>query len=165
MHQGIREVAHQKKFPKRIPPLPDILHRVSQDRGFNESQYFLWLFYFEGGTVWEQAGRVWKWVILICLVSKPFLTCLRQFFLCINGFGLFLPPTLTWSPIPLLFSPFLKIERKHAGNGSFDSKGSWSWWWKGDVEACFRSRVFSFRPVFVERVEKGDSTSTLNTSK
>ena len=27
----------------------------------------------------EEEGRVWKWVILICVGSKPFLTCLRQF--------------------------------------------------------------------------------------
>ena len=28
----------------------------------------------------KQVGRVWKWVILICFGSKPFLTCLREFF-------------------------------------------------------------------------------------
>ena len=27
----------------------------------------------------EQVGRVWKWVILICVGSKPFLTCLPEF--------------------------------------------------------------------------------------
>ena len=28
----------------------------------------------------EQVGRVWKWVILICVGSKPFLTCPRELF-------------------------------------------------------------------------------------
>ena len=38
----------------------------------------------------EHVRRVWKWVILICIGSKPFLTCLRSFFLYIRGFRLFL---------------------------------------------------------------------------
>ena len=59
--------------------------------------------------------------------------------------------TLTWSSVHLLFSSLLKIERKHAGNGSFDSKGSWRWC-KGDVEVPFKIWVFSSLPVLVETV-------------
>ena len=38
----------------------------------------------------EQVGRVWKWVILLCVGSKQFLTCLRQcFFYTLSAFDYF----------------------------------------------------------------------------
>ena len=105
----------------------------------------------------EQVGRVWKWVILICLGSKPFLTCLQLFFSIHQRLSTISSPTLTWSSIPLLFSPVLKIERKHAGNGSFDSKGS-GWWRKGDVEVPFKSLTFILSSSLGSNSLKKDST-------
>ena len=52
-------------------------------------------------------------------------------------------PTSTWSSIHLLFFPAIKIERKNAGNGSFDSKGSWSWC-EGDVEVLSKVDLSPF---------------------
>ena len=96
----------------------------------------------------EQLGRAWKWVILICFDSKPFLTCLWELFSLHEWLSTISSPSITSSSIHLLFFPLLKIERKHEGNGSLDSKGSWSWC-KGDVEVPFRSWLFSFLPVLV----------------
>ena len=97
----------------------------------------------------EEVGRVWKWVILICVGSKPFLTCLWEFFLHINGFRLFLL-LLQLDHLSTRCSPlFLEIERKHGGNGRSDSKGSW-WWCKGDVEVPFKSWLFFFLSVSVQ---------------
>ena len=99
----------------------------------------------------EQVGRVWKWVILICVGSKPFLTCLRRFFSIHYWLSTISSPTLTRSSIHMLFFPALEIERNHTWNGSFDSKGR-GWWCKGDVEDPFKSWLFSFLPVLVETV-------------
>ena len=110
----------------------------------------------------EEVRRVWKWVILICVGSKPFLTCLRQFFSIHSWLSTIPFPTLTLSSIHLLLFPVLKIERKHTGNGSFDSKGSWSWW-KGSVEVPFRGWFFFISSGRGSNGIKKDSTPTVKT--
>ena len=112
----------------------------------------------------EHVGRVWKWVILICIGSKPFLICIRQFLSIPQRVSTVSPLVLTQSSIHLLFCPVLKIERKNDGNGSFDSKGSWSGC-KGDVKVPFESWLFSFLLALVETILKKDSTPTVETLK
>ena len=124
--------------------LPKIEDRISLSSGYHG-------LILKDALYREQVGRVWKWVIVICVGAKPFLACFRQFFSIHERLSTISSPTLTWSSIHLLFSPVLKIERKYAGNGSFDSKGSWRWC-KGDVEVPFKSRGVSFFLVFVQRV-------------
>ena len=52
---------------------------------------------------------------------------------------------LTWSSIHLLFSPVLKIKRKQAWNGSFDSKGKLLMVSGCDVEVPFESSIRSLK--------------------
>ena len=102
----------------------------------------------------EQVERVWKWIILICVGSTQFLTCLRECFSIQQRLSTISSSTLTGSSIHLLFSPVLKIEKKHAGNGSFESKGSW-WWCQAYVEVPFESWPLFFLPVLVQTVREG----------
>ena len=95
----------------------------------------------------EQVESVWKWVILICVISKaiPDLPS-TIFFSTLAAFDYFFSYiSLIIHPPAIL--PVLKIERKHTENGSFDSEGSW-WGCQGDVEGPFESWLFLplFRP-------------------
>ena len=92
----------------------------------------------------EQVGRVWKWVILIYVALKPFLTCLWEFFSLHHRLSTISFPTSTQSSIHLLSFLILNIERKHAGNDSSDPEGSW-WWCKGRRWGFFRNfLIFPF---------------------
>ena len=125
--------------------LPKIEHWISLSSGYHNSVLNDKLYR-------EQVGRVWKWVILIWVgIQSHSWLAFETFFSIHHRPSTISSPTSTWSSIHLLFSPVLKIERKHAGNGSVDSKGSW-WWCKGDVEVPLKSWLFSCHPVLVETV-------------
>ena len=65
--------------------LPTIEDRISLSSGYHD-------LILKDTLYRKHAGRVWKWVFFICVGSKPFLTCFREFFLYIEGFRLFLLP-------------------------------------------------------------------------
>ena len=118
-----------------------------------------------GKSIWPNVVKVWENLIndrgeSVCperhfcemiLFSAQFKTCLWQFFSIYQRLSTISSPNLTWSSIHLLFSSLLKIKRKHAGNSSFDSKGSW-WWCKSNVEVPFKSWLISIFQVSVQRV-------------
>ena len=127
--------------------LPKIEDWISLSSGFHN-------FILKDILCTEQIERVWKWVMFVCVDSEQFLTCFRELFSIHYWLSTISSPTLAWSSIHLLFSPLLKIERKHAGNGSFDSKASW-WGCKGHVEVSFKSWVFPFFRSWFKRSKEG----------
>ena len=63
----------------------------------------------------EQVGRVWKWVILICVGPTPFLTCLRQLFSIHSRLSVIASPDLTWSSVHLPIFLALKLRDSTQG--------------------------------------------------
>ena len=86
----------------------------------------------------EQVGRVWKWVILICVGSNAFLTCLQDFFYTLAAFDYFFSYFNLIIYPPAILPCSQNWEKAHR---------EWQFWLKGKLIVVQGRRWGSFQKL------------------